>query len=127
MIRGRAAPPGILILEVHGIEPALLHPDLLPIDVQLFRDQHRQHRLDALPDLGILPHDRHHAVRHDLDPGVEQSVGSPSGARSPTDRSQRAAEQDPATRDRGDPQELASVEGRGHGFTPMVAGSSAAR
>jgi hypothetical protein len=45
----------------------LFNLDLLPIDLQFLRDQHRQARLDALSDLGVLGDDRDDAVGANLD------------------------------------------------------------
>ena len=44
------------------VDVGLLDRDLLPVDVELLGDQHRQHRLDALADLGVLGDDRDRAV-----------------------------------------------------------------
>jgi hypothetical protein len=56
---------------LHGVfrivEIGLLHLYRLPIHIQFFGDQHRQHGLDALPDFRILGHDGDRAVRIDLD------------------------------------------------------------
>ena len=52
------------------IEIALLDLDGLPVDVELFSDQHRQRRLDALADFRILADDGDRAVTRDLDERV---------------------------------------------------------
>ena len=48
------------------IEFALLDANLRPVGVQLIGNEHREHRLDALTDLGVL--------RDDRDPGQLQSA-----------------------------------------------------
>ena len=59
-------PPVDLAAVLRRIEIGLLDLDVLPIDVEFFGDQHRQHVLDALPDFGVLGHDRDRAVGGDL-------------------------------------------------------------
>ena len=43
----------------------LFDGDLGPVGVEFFGDQHGQHRLDALTDLGVLRHDADRAIRRD--------------------------------------------------------------
>src|ERR1041384_3202858 len=70
----RGAASRVLILEVHRVESRLLDPDVLPLHVELVGDDHREHRLDALPDFRILRHDRDGAVGCDPDPRVERAI-----------------------------------------------------
>ena len=78
------------LLAVFGcVERRLFDPHVLPVDVELLGDHHRQHRLDALADLGILRHDRHDAVGRDADEGVERSCSAGVLARRFRHRGQR--------------------------------------
>jgi hypothetical protein len=61
------------LLAVLGlVERRLFDPHVLPVDPEFLGDHHRQHRLDALANLGILRHDRHDAVGRDADECVER-------------------------------------------------------
>jgi len=61
------------LLPVLGlVERRLFDPHILPFDVEFLGDHHRQHRLDALANLGIFRHDRHDAVGGDADECVER-------------------------------------------------------
>jgi hypothetical protein len=70
VLRCRVAAARELAGEAVGVEWRLLDPDAAPLDVELVGDQHRQHRLHALPDLRVLRDDRDHAVRHHPDERV---------------------------------------------------------
>src|SRR6185312_14336125 len=48
------------------VEIGLFDVDVLPVDVELFGDQHWQHVLDALAKLGIFCHDGDGSVGGDL-------------------------------------------------------------
>ncbi len=52
------AAPGELSAVGLLIEIGLLDPHLRPLDLELFRHDHRQRRLHALTDLRVLRHDR---------------------------------------------------------------------
>ena len=86
--RRRHAPAGELPAVFGGVERRLLDAHVFPFDVEFLGDDHRQHGLDALADLGVLRHDRHDAVRRDPDEGVEGS-GSARGNRPPSRPSRR--------------------------------------
>ena len=61
------------LLPVLGlVERRLFDPHVLPFDVEFLGDHHRQHRLDALANLGILRHDRYDAVGRDVYESVER-------------------------------------------------------
>ena len=65
---GRAAPGGLAA--VGGlIEVGLFDAHVLPIDVELFGDEHGEYGLDALAHLGSPGLDGHGAVRGDFDKG----------------------------------------------------------
>ncbi len=67
----RAAPRDLHAVElVVGV--SLLNMDLAPRNVEFLGDQHGQHDLHALADLGILGADRHYVIRGDADEGVER-------------------------------------------------------
>ena len=82
LARGGADPPVRIVVAGNGgaaagalravlrVEVALLDGDHLPVDVQLLGDDHRQRRLDALADLGVLADDGDLAVGGDLDEDV---------------------------------------------------------
>src|SRR5208282_4876492 len=50
----RLAAAGVLPAEFFRIERGLLNVHLVPVDIQFLGDEHRQHRLDTLSDLGVL-------------------------------------------------------------------------
>lgn len=62
----------------------MLDLHVFPINIEFFRDQHGQHRLDALANLGILGHDRHNAVRRDADEAGRRRFPAPGAGKSPT-------------------------------------------
>ena len=113
----RHAAAGHLAAVLRRIEVRLLDADLAPRDVELLGDEHRQHRLDALADLGVLGHDRRDAVRGQPDEGVERRLGAGIGG----DRSRAAravqreagADQHAAAGQGGDVKEAAPGEGAG--------------
>ena len=70
--RRRHAAAGELLSVLGRIEGRLFDPHVLPFDVEFLGDHHRQHRLDALADLGILRHDGDQAVWRDADERVER-------------------------------------------------------
>ena len=80
--RRRHAAAGELLAVFGGIKRRLLDPHVLPFDVELLGDHHRQHRLDALADLGILRHDGDDAIGRDADEGVERRGFACVGRRS---------------------------------------------
>jgi len=59
--------PAVLLL----VGQRLLDVDLLPVNVEFLGDKHRQHRLHALPDFGILGTDDDAVVGIDADEGIE--------------------------------------------------------
>ena len=75
--RRRGAAPGPLSAVGRFIEIRLLDPDVLPIDIELLGDQHRQHRLDALADFRILGHDRQGIVGGETNESVWNKRGRP--------------------------------------------------
>ncbi len=86
--RGGEAAAGELGAILLGIVVRLLDPDVLPGNIQLLGDQHRQHGLDALADLRVLGDDGDDAVRGDLHIGVQrrQVAGGRAHARAAGDR-----------------------------------------
>src|SRR5690606_21271893 len=68
--RHRAA--GELAAVAHRIDFGVFGADVLPGDIQLFRDDLREGGLDALADLRVLVDDVRLAVRHDPDGRVER-------------------------------------------------------
>jgi hypothetical protein len=66
--RDRQRAAGELRAVLGRIDDRLAHFDVLPIGVELFGDDHRQRRLDALADVGIL------RVQHDLPVGLDLHV-----------------------------------------------------
>ena len=94
----------------------LLDAHVLPVDVQLLGDQHREHRLHALTDLRILGDDRDDAVGRDADERVRREF---RGARAADRRRERfrrleqldvAGEQHAAAGDGGDAKEGAAID-----------------
>src|SRR5260370_5291803 len=75
--RRRRAAPGSLRAIFRLIEVRLLDFHVLPVHVEFVRDDHGEFRLDSLPDLGILRHDRHDAIRGD----ANESVGPERGGK----------------------------------------------
>ncbi len=73
--RRRRAAAGALPLEFGRVERRLFDAHVLPRHVELVRDDHRKHRLHALPDLRILGDDRDDAVRRDADEVAERGLG----------------------------------------------------
>ncbi len=108
--RRRHAAAGELPAVFGRVERCLLDPDPRPVGIELLGDQHRQHRLDALADLRVLREDRHAAVRHDPDKGVEDPQlrrrgAGKCGARR---RRQRGVQQEAAAGEGSRPQEGAA-------------------
>ena len=54
------------------IQIRLLDLHVRPVDIELLGDQHRQHHLHALADLGVLRGDGDLPVRRDADIGVQR-------------------------------------------------------
>ena len=69
------AAAGVLLSVLGLIQIGLFDLDGLPVDFQFLGDQHRQRRLDALPDLRVLAHDRHRAVGADFHERLGDKVG----------------------------------------------------
>ena len=74
----------------------LLDAHVLPLDVELLGDQHREHRLHALPDLRILGDDRDDAVRRDADERVRRELGGAGAAQRRGERFRRLEQLDVA-------------------------------
>jgi len=55
---------------VLGVKIGLPDRHILPVDLELVGDDHRQHRLDTLTHFGIDGHDRHRAIGRDADEHV---------------------------------------------------------
>ena len=110
--RGQAA-AGELALVLVGVEPGLLHTDLAPVHVELLGDQHRQHGLDPLADLGVLRHDRDAIVGGDLDEGRENRLVGALAERGRGGLAPPHADQHAAARERADLQEAAARYARG--------------
>ena len=53
----------------------MLDPNLLPVGLELVRDDHRQRGVDALTHLGAMHQDGHDAGRVDADPEVGRERG----------------------------------------------------
>ena len=68
--RRRRASACVLPAVLRLIEVGLLDADARPRHAELVGEDHRQRRLDALTDLGILRDDRDDVVGRDLDEGV---------------------------------------------------------
>ena len=86
--------------------------DLVPVHVELLGDQHREHRLHALPDLRVLGDDRDEAVRRQLDEGVrrERSALRRRHRLEPAEWLERGGDEDTAARERRDLEELPPVD-----------------
>ena len=125
VVRRRGAAAGRLPA-VLRVEIGLLDLHLLPLDVELLGDQHRQHRLDALPDLGVLRHDRHRAVGGDADERGREERRRRRRAllgQRHSERLEVAGEQHPAARERRDAQESTTIhEQRIHSVACGVCG-----
>ena len=103
---------------VLGIGVGLFDPDRLPLDVEFLGDQHREHGLDALADLGILGDDGDGAVGADPDVDVRLEFGDAALAGSGR---QVRSEQQAAGGEGGDLEEGAAIDSRGgHGATAPV-------
>src|SRR5947209_16250661 len=61
VIRSGATAPGGLET-ISRVEVSLLYFDGLPINVKLFRNQHGEHILDALPDFRIAGKERYRSI-----------------------------------------------------------------
>src|SRR5215472_3006457 len=74
--RGRAA-TGTLRTVFRFVEIGLLNANVFPIDVEFFGDEHWHAGFDALPDFGILAHDRDDAIGGDAHKreGLKRSGG----------------------------------------------------
>ena len=70
--RRRGAAAGNLQTVLRRVQIALLDAHVLPISVELFGNQHGQHDLDALADLGILGDDSDDAIGRNGDKGSGQ-------------------------------------------------------
>ena len=110
--RRRHAAAGHLAPVLGRVEVRLLHAHLTPGDVEFLGDEHRQHRLDALPDLGILGHDRHHAIRREADERVEDrldtGIGNGGAGAARTVQSEAHTEEHSSSCQGGDLKEAAS-------------------
>ena len=97
---------------VLGVEIALLDGHRAPVDVELVGDDHRQRRLHALPDLGILPDDRHLAVGMDGDERVrrERRRLALAALAEELGRIQIRGDDEAAAGEGGDAEERAAVE-----------------
>ena len=71
ILRRRGAAASVLATEPRLVERRLFDPHILPGDIKLLGDDHRQHGSDALPDLRIFRQDRHHAIGRDAHEGVD--------------------------------------------------------
>ena len=106
--RGQAAAGELAAVEL-GIVVGLLDADVLPVDVQLLGDHHRQRGLDALTDLRVLGHDGDDAVGRDAHIGVQRRAPAASAASALA--AMREAEHQAAADDGG----LQEVAARGAG------------
>ena len=70
IIRRRGAAAGDLQTIFGVVIVRLFDAHILPSDVELLRDEHRQHGLHALPNFWILGHERGNTVGRDADEGV---------------------------------------------------------
>ncbi len=119
--RRRRAAARALRLELGRVEQRLFDANVLPRHVQLVGDDHRKHRLHALPDLRVLGDDRDDAVRRDANEVAERGLGRRRRERERFGRFTELdvrAEQNAAAGERGDAQERTPVdcriERRGH-------------
>ena len=102
------------------VEARLLDRHLCPVDVEFLRNQHRQHRLDALADLRVLGHDGDAAIGSHLD---ERGRRERWRRRSPGRRRLASGDQvlgvegkhDAPASERRDAQEGAASDLSGHG------------
>ena len=60
------------LVAILRVEVGLFHLYRFPVDLQFLRNQHRQHRLDVLTDLGIPRDQRHGSIRRDSDKRVRR-------------------------------------------------------
>ena len=74
--RRRGAAAGALDAEALFVERRVLDRDVLPIDVEFVRDDHRQVDLRALAALRVLAEDRDRAVGIDLEERPRLVVGA---------------------------------------------------
>ncbi len=70
--RNRQRTAGELAAVLHRIDFGVFDANVLPGDIQLFGNDHREGCLDALADLGVLVDDERLAVRRDTDVRVER-------------------------------------------------------
>ena len=113
--RGEAA-AGKLEAVLLRAEIGLLDADQIPVRVQLIRDQHGQHRLDALADLRVLADDGNGVVRRDGDEGAERRFpgGGRARHRSARDHRHGGGQREAAAGKRADLEQRAAGE-RGGG------------
>ena len=103
-----AAEPGA----VAGVGSHPLRGDRVPVDVELFRDEHRHGGHHALPHLELGEHDAHGVVRVDPHPDVRLEGAVGRRQRGPQRPPQVGAHQQSASRRRGDGEERAPIERR---------------
>ena len=69
-VDGSSGAPAGALRSVKGfVQISLLNANILPIDVQFFRNEHRERSLDALADFGILGRDGNQTVGMDVNKG----------------------------------------------------------
>ena len=74
----------------------LFDAHLAPVHIEFLRNQHRQHGLNALPDLGILRHNGHDIVWRNANIGIERRSLA-AGPRSGSKIRQGKAQKEPAS------------------------------
>ena len=122
----RGAAPGPLSAVGRLVEIRLLDPDVLPVDIELLCDQHRQHRLDALADLWILGHDRQATVCGEMDKAVWHERGRPGGlAERLGERIEIGGQDEPSAGHGTDAQKAAAIDTNGGSHTASLRAWSA--